>query len=395
VLVIGETNVYAYDRAARPYALVAGDLGYRRALDGTLLEKGLLAGRRVRQRLSAAQGEPLLECARGAAEAVLRALEDAGNGGEVESARQRLRAIAAMDAGALRRDAEAARRVIGPVGMLPPDQYLSVVLRATEGCSWNACGFCSLYAGIPFRVRAAREFAAHAAAVRRFLGPALGLRRGVFLGDANALCLSQERLLPLLEIAAAEFPVAPRELDGAERRAFLRAAPGNVLGLFAFVDAWTGARRTVDEWRACARLGLRRVYVGLESGDPELLRFLGKPGEPEEAVSLVRALHDAEIAAGVIVLLGAGGERFFEGHVRSTVETLGRMSLGAGDILYFSEIVTGDDLPYARRAVGEDVAPLSSPRLRSQRDAIAAAIPHGGRAGRPRTSSYDIREFVY
>jgi hypothetical protein len=395
VLAVGETDVFSWDRAARPYALVFEDRGYRRALHGGLLEKGLREGRRVRRRLSAEEGAPLVESARRAAEAALCALAASGGGAEAEAASGRLRAIAAMDAAALRGDAETARRVIGRVGMLPPDQYLAVVLRATEGCSWNACTFCSLYAGVPFRARDPRELAAQAAAVKQYLGPALGLRRSVFLGDANALCLSQERLLPLLQSVAEAFPVAPSGLSAGERRLFLRQAPGRVEGVFAFVDAWTGVRKSVDDWRDCARLGLRRVYVGLESGDPGLLSFLGKPGAPEEAVTLVRALHGAGLAAGVIVLLGAGGERFFEAHARATARTLEAMALGERDIVYFSELVASEGLPYARHAVGEGIPPLSPERLRAQREAILAGLGPVSRGGRPRVSRYDIREFVY
>ncbi|HEY8496839.1 MAG TPA: hypothetical protein VIK98_07420, partial [Limnochordales bacterium] len=31
------------------------------------------------------------------------------------------------------------RRVYVPISILPPDQYLSIVLQATEGCTWNRC----------------------------------------------------------------------------------------------------------------------------------------------------------------------------------------------------------------------------------------------------------------
>ena len=52
------------------------------------------------------------------------------------------------------------RRCIGPVGILPPDQYLALVLQATEGCSFNTCTFCDLYQH-PYRVKTADEFRAH------------------------------------------------------------------------------------------------------------------------------------------------------------------------------------------------------------------------------------------
>jgi len=32
-----------------------------------------------------------------------------------------------------------------PVGILPPDQYMAVVLQAAEGCAFNTCTFCDFY----------------------------------------------------------------------------------------------------------------------------------------------------------------------------------------------------------------------------------------------------------
>ena len=161
----------------------------------------------------------------------------------------------ALDAAALREDAARFLAASGPVGILPPDQYLSLVVRVTEGCSWNACTFCSLYRDVPFRWKQPDELEAHVDALLAYFGPSIALRRSVFLGDANALCLAHERLLPLVECVAARLPGAP---------------------LFSFLDAWTGRRRSADEWRAYAALGLQRVYVGLESGDAGLLAWLGE-----------------------------------------------------------------------------------------------------------------------
>jgi radical SAM superfamily enzyme YgiQ (UPF0313 family) len=280
-----------------------------------------------------------------------------------------------MDAAALRADAERFLAASGPVGILPPDQYLSLVVRVTEGCSWNACTFCRLYADIPFRWKRPDELRAHMTALRAYFGPSMALRRSVFLGDANALCLARDQLLPLLEAVAREFAGAP---------------------LFSFLDAWTGQRKTPAEWREAAALGLKRVYVGLETGDRPLLAWLGKPGVPGDAVDLVRALHEAGVGAGVIVLLGAGGERFAAAHAERTAQVLTAMGLGPGDLLYFSEYVDDPGLAYGRCDGGApDLQPLSSARSAEVREAILGAFRPAPGARPPRTATYDIREFVY
>jgi hypothetical protein len=378
VLAVDGELVSSWDLCGRPYALVRESGTYRRGLDGwLLLKREATAGApRVRRRLSPADGAPVLEAARSEAVAALSRLQfRPASAPAGELALDRLRTIASMDSPALAADAARFAEACGRVGILPPDQYLSLVVRLTEGCSWNACTFCSLYRDLPFRCKPPRELARQLAALRAFFGPSLALRRSLFLGDANALCLPQRRLVPLLQTVTAAFPGRP---------------------LFSFVDAWTGRRRRSRDWRECAALGLRRVYVGLETGDPELLSWLGKPGRPQDAIELVGALHEGGVAAAVIVLLGAGGERFAEAHVARTAEALSAMGLAADDILYFSEYVADPSLAYGRRAAGAaDLQPLAPGRARAQRDAITRAFRPKERERSPRLTSYDIREFVY
>jgi hypothetical protein len=377
VLSVDDALVSSWDLCGRPYALVRESGTYRRGLDGGMLRKreATAEGPRVRCRLTAAEGGPLIEAARRDAGAALAALASpTAPVAHAAEAIARLRTIVGMDERALAADAARFLAASGPVGILPPDQYLALVVRVTEGCSWNACSFCRLYRDVPFRVRTRPQLEQHVLALRTYFGRSIALRRSLFLGDANALCLAHDRLLPLLEVVAGAFPGAP---------------------LASFVDAWSGGRRSADEWRALAALGLRRVYVGLESGDAELLCWLEKAGSPADAVTLVHALHEAGIAVGVIVLVGAGGNRFSEAHVRGTAEVLDAMQLGREDLLYFSAYVDDPSLRYgAKAATAADLLPLSAERAAGQRSAITAALCRG-RSHPVRTATYDIREFVY
>ncbi len=113
-------------------------------------------------------------------------------------------------------------------------------------------------------------------------------------------------------------------------------------------------------------------------------------------MDLVGALHEAGIAAGVIVLLGAGGERFAEAHAAKTAGILTAMRLGPDDLVYFSEYVDDPGLAYGQRAAGAaDLQPLSPERCAEQRRAIVDGIRRAPGARPPRHATYDIREFVY
>jgi hypothetical protein len=375
IVAVGDEDVSSYDLVGRPYALAREEATWRRALDGRWLEKRPAQGStpRLRRRLSAEDGVAVAEAARGEVEAVLAALPGPSSGAAV----LRLRRIAAMDPRALQADAARFAALYGPVGILPPDQYLALVVQLTEGCSWGSCTFCDLYRRTRFRVKSAAELRAHVAAIRGYFRESIALRRSLFVGDANALCVAHERLLPLLEIVVAEFP------ELAER------------GLTAFVDAFSGRRTSARELGAYARLGLKRVYVGLETGDASLLRWLDKPGTPEDAVELVDALHESGLAVGVIVLVGAGGMRFAAEHARRTSEVLTRLRLNGADILYFSEIVEHPGREYARRMASGGIAALDAAELTEQRRAIAGGFRPATPARPPHQATYDIREFAY
>lgn len=159
-----------------------------------------------------------------------------------------------------------------PVSILPPDQYFAVVVQATRGCSWNKCTFCTFYRDRAFTVPPPVAFAAHLNAVKDLLGEAASLRKSIFVADGNALMLANQKLLPLLEMARQVFP--GRDLHG-------------------FLDVNTGVRKSVLDWQELHAAGVRRVYLGLETGHDPLLAWLNKPGSADRAVELVSDLKAA------------------------------------------------------------------------------------------------------
>jgi radical SAM superfamily enzyme YgiQ (UPF0313 family) len=159
------------------------------------------------------------------------------------------------------------------------------------------------------------------------------------------------------------------------------------------VDGFTGSMKTKEDYAQLARRGLRRVYVGLESGHDALLALVGKPASSEQAVATVRTLKAAGIAVGVIVMLGLGGDRFADAHVRDTPRAITGMQLDGDDLLYFSELVDEPGSAYGTSMTERGVRALDAAACASQRRAIVNAIAFQG--PRPKIATYDIREFVY
>lgn len=378
---LGADLVVACDRAGRLYSLWRAGHTYRRGLNGRVLDKWQDETGRHRRWLDAAEADAVVD----AAAAVFAQIRDrlaAGTGrwtpDTASAGRDELLAAlgagASFTAAAARADAAHFERIYAPIGILPPDQYLALVVQATIGCSFDTCTFCDLYHE-RYRVRSRDEFARHVVDVRAYLGRSLSLRRrSIFLGSANALAVPQPRLLELFDVLATPDTEAP-------------------MGIGAFVDGFTGIRKTADDYRALAGRGLRRVYIGLESGHDPLLAFVRKPATREAAVDTVRAIKAAGLAVGVIVMIGLGGDRYADGHVADTIAALEAMSLDRGDIIYFSDLVEVPGTPYPRLAADAGIRPLDAGERRRQRVTIRAGLRFPGPP--PRMTTYSVLDFVY
>lgn len=383
----GEEAIYTFDHAGRFWSAWVGYRLYRRALDGRMMRKHTdRSGRRPERHRSFLNDEAraaITDAAAGAAAEALVALRDgsaeivwslAGDP-DTDRAAGLLEAAARFDAGRADADARRYASVYAPVPILPPDRYRSLVVQVTEGCHWNRCTFCSFYRTRPFRIKPLDEFETHLRAIRAFFGPGLTLRRGAFLGDANALLLPADDLVERMDLLA-------------------RVLPDHVADMGAFIDVFTGVRRDHSDLAALRARGLRRIYLGMESGDDELLKFLNKPQSAGDAVRLARTARDAGLAVGAIVMAGIGGKSYRHRHVEATLAAIRAMELGAGDLLYVSAFAAPQAGPYAERAVAAGVMPLSEEEVSEQVDELVsaskAALGRGARVAR-----YDIEEFIY
>jgi hypothetical protein len=378
--------VYTFDRAGRLFAAWVGGRFYRRALNGRIVEKFTVGirPRRIayRRTLEAREADALVdraaaaarEAAAGVGTGAVEVLWTASGPRSLEEAARLAQGAAAFTSAAAHADARRYGEVYRPVGILPPDQYLALVLQVTEGCRWNRCIFCAFYRDQPFRVKPLGELAEHVHQVRAYLGEGLRLRRSLFLGEANALCLPTADLLPRLALIRRSFP------DGAARP------------MYSFMDIFTTRPKTLEEYQALRQQGLRRIYLGLESGDDALLRWLNKPQQAAHAVEVVRTLKAAGLAVGVILMVGIGGDRFATAHVEASRRLLAALPLDAGDLVYLSVLQSPPGGDYARAAREAGIHPLGDEALAAQLDALRAAArrQHG-----PRVAPYDIADFVY
>ncbi|HEX7535294.1 MAG TPA: radical SAM protein [Syntrophales bacterium] len=109
----------------------------------------------------------------------------------------------------------------------------------------------------------------------------------VFLCDGDALIIPQERLREILGLIRTH-------IQGVKR-----------VGTYA--NAKSILRKTVDELVELRALGLGIVYLGIETGNNELLRKIRKGVTAEQMIEAGRRVKDAGIPLSVTVILGLGG----------------------------------------------------------------------------------------
>jgi radical SAM superfamily enzyme YgiQ (UPF0313 family) len=302
---------YSFDRSGRLLGLFRDERSYQRTLDHRLLER--LTGNGPRRReLPPEERDAML--ARVFAD--LRALRDDLPAFDLKPEDRALLDGALdkiLDFGPDRLAADGARfrSLYLPVSILPPDQYLALVLQATEGCSWNRCTFCGLYRDRAFRIHSPESFRAHCAGVR---------------------------------------PV------------------------YSFVSAFDVARKSAAEWADLHALGLTRATIGLETGDDDLLRFLNKPGTVQDALEAVAALRAGGVAVGVILMAGIGGDRFAAAHVARSVEAIRAMNLGPADQVYLSNYVSAPGTEYNDLAASAGIRSLSADEIETQLKDLQARV---------------------
>jgi radical SAM superfamily enzyme YgiQ (UPF0313 family) len=181
----------------------------------------------------------------------------------------------------------------------PPSEANSLLLPVTIGCSHNKCTFCGTYLGVKFRIRPLEDIKRDIDKVAQNYSWSL---RRVFLEDGDAIIAPQPRLVAVLKYLNEKFPNLER------------------IGSYATPQA--ALIKSVDELKELNRLGLKIVYMGVESGDEELLKKIDKGANYAQIVEAGRKIKKAGITLSVTVILGLGGIEGSQNHALKTAQIL-------------------------------------------------------------------------
>ncbi len=181
----------------------------------------------------------------------------------------------------------------------PPSEADSLILQVTVGCSYNKCTFCSAYQGKRFRIKSFEQ-------IKEDIDEVSPYKIGrVFLADGDALSIPQKELLQILYYLKTK-------LGGLER-----------VGIYA--NAKDILRKDVEELKALKDQGLGIIYLGLESGDPEILKRIKKNATVDQLIRAGKRVKESGILLSVTVILGLGGVEGSHAHAVETGKVLSKM----------------------------------------------------------------------
>lgn len=184
----------------------------------------------------------------------------------------------------------------------PPAEANSVIIQATIGCSWNKCTFCEMYKMKKFRIRDISEVQKEI----QILSKSYTDVRRVFIADGNAFVLSFNKLIQIINEINSNF--------NSLQRISAYALPSDILS------------KTDYELVLLKNAGLKLLYIGIESGDDELLKIVNKSETSQSTINGIKKAHKAGIDTSIMVINGLGGKHYSKQHAINSAKIVNKIN---------------------------------------------------------------------
>jgi radical SAM superfamily enzyme YgiQ (UPF0313 family) len=183
----------------------------------------------------------------------------------------------------------------------PPSEWQSYILQITIGCSHNACTFCGMFKDKRYRVRPLAEILEDIDMAKQHYGSV----RQVFLCDGDAISLETKDLLKILHKLKKTFP------DLQEISTY--AGPKSTL------------KKSREELKLLCEAGLNRAYLGVESGDEQVLKETCKGVNAAQMLEAGQNLVGSGMELYAIILIGLAGKERSAENACATAEMINKM----------------------------------------------------------------------
>lgn len=183
----------------------------------------------------------------------------------------------------------------------PPSEAYSYILQVTIGCAHNKCTFCGSFKAKKFRIRKLEEVYEDLRMAREYYRKV----GRIFLADGDALVCKNEYLLSILNRIKEQFPECER------------------VGIYG--RAKDVLRKSDEELAELRDNGITILYIGVESGNPEILKRIHKGETREELIEAVQRVNRIGIETSLTFLSGIGGRELWRENAIDTGTMISEM----------------------------------------------------------------------
>ena len=164
-----------------------------------------------------------------------------------------------------------------------PMERGAFMLPVSVGCCYNRCKFCTLFKHLSYRILPISQVEAELHRVRDMGGNP----KTVFLGDGSAFQLPYDHLVEILTRIRACFPEC--------RRVHMDATVTSI------------AQKSDAQLKELADLGVKRLYLGVETGLDDVLAFMDKDHNSAEAKAQIARIQAVGMEYAAHIMTGIAG----------------------------------------------------------------------------------------
>ncbi len=180
----------------------------------------------------------------------------------------------------------------------PPSEARSLIFQVTLGCSFNKCSYCNMYRTKEYVERPWDEIKMEIDLAAKHMPDT----KRIFLADGDALNLSTEKMIQILQYLREKFPDY--------ERISCYAMPKNIL------------EKSSEDLKKLYDAGLTMFYIGIESGSDLILKKVTKGATGQTIIKACQKAKDSGYTISCMVILGLGGKTYSKQHIEDTANVL-------------------------------------------------------------------------
>lgn len=184
----------------------------------------------------------------------------------------------------------------------PPSEAYSLIIQATLGCSQNKCTFCSMYKSKKFTIKPLKQIKEEIDFFRKHIRKV----QRIFIADGDALIIPMKILKEIFLYINERFPEA--------ERLSIYGSPKSIL------------LKNDEELKELCDLGLKLVYLGVESGSDKVLSYVKKGADRREIIEAGKKIKKAGISLSVTAIAGLGGKENSNEHALLTADLVSHIN---------------------------------------------------------------------